>query len=213
LIVDFGGVLTTSMVANRARFEAVESLADDSYRKALAEHPDGLHVYAELEVGRATQTDWNNTIGAILEIEPHDLMRRALAGLRPVPEMIRAVREARQAGIATAVLSNSFGLEPYDIYAEHGIYDLFDVVVLSELEGVRKPDPEIYRRVLDKLALTGEQCVFVDDHEDNLPPARMLGITTVLHTDPSTTLAELAALGIGAIPTTGSGLLDSPECS
>ncbi|MCX4613182.1 MULTISPECIES: HAD-IA family hydrolase [Streptomyces] len=49
--------------------------------------------------------------------------------------------------------------------------DFFDAVILSELEGVRKPSPLIYQRALDALGLTGPECVFVDDHAENLPPA------------------------------------------
>jgi putative hydrolase of the HAD superfamily len=67
-------------------------------------------------------------------------------------------------------------------------------VLLSELEGVRKPSPLIYRRALEVLDLSGPECVFVDDHARNLPPAEA-GIRTVHHTtDPAATAALLDSL-------------------
>ncbi|GAB3936253.1 hypothetical protein GCM10029976_047720 [Kribbella albertanoniae] len=58
------------------------------------------------------------------------------------------------------MLSNSFGLAPYNPYADRGLWtDLFDAVILSELEGVRKPSVEIYERALTALDLPGAQCV------------------------------------------------------
>ncbi len=50
------------------------------------------------------------------------------------------------------------------------IDELFDLVVDSGFEGMRKPEPEIYALTLERLGLPGEACVFIDDLEVNLPP-------------------------------------------
>jgi putative hydrolase of the HAD superfamily len=192
LILDFGGVLTTPMRRNGEAFERSEGLEPGAYFHALDEHPEGVAVYAALEVGEVTQDHWNQVIGGLLGIDPTDLMRRALANLVLEPEMVAAVEKARAAGVKTALLSNSFGLEPFNVYAELGVLDLFDVVVLSETEGVRKPDPQIYGRTLDLLGLDGAECVFVDDHAANLPAAEALGIETIHHTgDAADVIARL----------------------
>ncbi|MBM9508048.1 HAD-IA family hydrolase [Streptomyces sp. KK5PA1] len=192
-ILDFGGVLTTRMRRNGEAFERSEGLACCAYFAALG-HPDGVRVYADLEVGRATQEDWNRVIGGILGIDPTDLMRRALANLRPEAAIVAAAQRAREAGIKVAMLSNSFGLTPYNPYKELGLYDGFDAVILSEREGVRKPSPLIYERTLEALGLAGPECVFVDDHAENLPPAAALGIKTIHHTDADVTAEQLDAL-------------------
>jgi putative hydrolase of the HAD superfamily len=196
LILDFGGVLTTRMRLNGLAFEQSEGLSPGAYFHALDKHPDGVRVYADLEVGRATQEQWNQVIGGILGIDPTDLMRRALANLRPEPAIAAAAQRARKAGVKVAMLSNSFGLEPYNPYEALGMWeDLFDAVILSEFEKVRKPSPLIYQRTLDALELTGPECLFVDDHEANLPPAKAHGIHTIHHTtDPDATAAQLDAL-------------------
>ncbi|BBA97859.1 hypothetical protein RVR_3804 [Actinacidiphila reveromycinica] len=57
LILDFGGVLTTRMRLNGQAFEKSEGLVPGAYFAALNDHPEGVRVYADLEVGRATQED------------------------------------------------------------------------------------------------------------------------------------------------------------
>ncbi|MGW4034374.1 HAD-IA family hydrolase [Streptomyces sp. NPDC004838] len=202
LILDFGGVLTTRMRLNGEAFERTENLRPGAYFHALDKHPDGVAVYAALETGQATQEDWNRVIGGILGIDPTDLMRRALANLRPEPHIVAAAQRARAAGIKLAMLSNSFGTEPYNPYADLGLYDnFFDAIVLSEREKARKPSSVIYERTLVALKLTGPECVFVDDHAENLPPAQALGIRTVHHTtDPAATAATLDALLLTPLP-------------
>ncbi|GAB3936249.1 hypothetical protein GCM10029976_047710 [Kribbella albertanoniae] len=88
LILDFGGVLTTQMRLNGEAFERSEGLAPGAYFSALESRPDGIAVYAALEIGQATQEDWNRVIGDILGIDPTDLMQRALANLQPEPLIV-----------------------------------------------------------------------------------------------------------------------------
>ena len=54
----------------------------------------------------------------------------------------------------------------------------FDLVVVSERERMRKPEPEIYRGTPERLGLPGEACLYLDDIEANLAPARELGMVT-----------------------------------
>ncbi|MFF0014766.1 HAD-IA family hydrolase [Streptomyces sp. NPDC005374] len=193
LVLDFGGVLTTSMRTNAELFEQAEGIPRGAYRRALR-HPDGVRVYRDLEEGRATQQEWNDVIGGLLGLPADDLMRRVLHRLRPEPAVLAAVRRARARGVWTAMLSNSFGLEPYNVYRDLDVLGLFDVVVLSELEGLRKPESEIYRRTCRRLGLAAEHLLFVDDHEVNLAPAEKLGMATLLHTDADVTAGHLDAL-------------------
>ena len=69
------------------------------------------------------------------------------------------------------MLSNSLGRTPYDPYAGFGLLGDFDEVVLSGNHGLRKPDPAVFQLVLDDLGLPPEECVFVDDSEENLQTA------------------------------------------
>lgn len=63
--------------------------------------------------------------------------------------------------------------------------------MISDQVRRRKPDPEIFALVLERLDLPGERCVFVDDVARYLPAARALGMATIHATDPATTVAAL----------------------
>ncbi len=65
---------------------------------------------------------------------------------------------------------------------EH-LKDLFEKLYYSHLEGLRKPQPEIYKRVIEQNQLIPSETLFADDLEENLEPARQLGIRT-LHVNP-----------------------------
>jgi HAD superfamily hydrolase (TIGR01509 family) len=103
------------------------------------------------------------------------------------PDLVAAVRRARAAGIATALVTDAHDV-PNEVAA------LFDVVVLGPSLGVRKPDPEVFRRAALRLGLTPRVCVVVDDHLANVRGARAAGAVVVHHTDAATTLDELEVL-------------------
>jgi len=55
-----------------------------------------------------------------------------------------------------------------------------------------KPDPVVYQSVLDALGVAGTAAILVEDSPQNLPPARALGMTTILVGEPSAADAALA---------------------
>ncbi|MFE3761018.1 HAD-IA family hydrolase [Streptomyces sp. NPDC059104] len=204
LILDFAGVLTADPRPVHRAWCAAQGLAPEAWRATLNDHPEGRRLYAALEVGEIGQAEWNTGTAALLgaHVDPVNLMGRAWSGVPTARRMVALAEAARAAGMRLALLSNSFGLDPHNPYTHARIWDLFDVHVISELEGVAKPDPAIYRLTLDRLGLAGEECVFVDDHPVNLPPAAALGITTVLAADEDAAVAELEALlGVSAVLT------------
>jgi epoxide hydrolase-like predicted phosphatase len=72
----------------------------------------------------------------------------------------------------------------------------FELVIDSSEVGLRKPDVEIYELLLARLDLEGPQVVYVDDFEENLAPAKALGMHTVLFTDATQCERALGALGV-----------------
>lgn len=196
LILDFAGVLTASPVEVHHAWCESEGLAPGAWRSTLNDHPEGRRLYAALEIGEIGQAEWNEGTAALLgaHVDPANLMGRAWSGVPVAPRMVALARAARAVGHRLALLSNSFGLDPFNPYEHLGIWGLFDVHVVSELVGVAKPDPAIYQLVLERIGLPAEQCVFVDDQAVNLPPAAGLGIATVQAADESETVTELEAL-------------------
>jgi putative hydrolase of the HAD superfamily len=80
----------------------------------------------------------------------------------------------------TAILSNA-DLSLRGRLRELGLHDLFDVVVSSAEEGIAKPETEIYRRAADRIGLSADACVFVDDAEVNVRAAEALGMRGIVY--------------------------------
>ncbi|WUH90311.1 HAD-IA family hydrolase [Streptomyces sp. NBC_00433] len=190
MVFDFFGVLTDNMVEVISGFEDREKLARGTFLRAWAD-PRGQELFRRLELGQIPQPDWNRGFAALMGVIPDDLMARYLHDAFPAFQLLKVARQARAAGIRTAVLSNSLGREPYDPYAGFDLHGTFDEVVLSAEHGVRKPDPAIFHLVLGKLGVPAERCLFVDDSEDNLAAAYRLGITPLLALDERVAAAQL----------------------
>jgi putative hydrolase of the HAD superfamily len=123
-----------------------------------------------------------------MKLDPDGMLERMNAGLRPEPAMVQATAAIRASGVTTVLVSNSLGRGTYDWC---DLDELFDHVVISAEVGVRKPSRRIFRIAAERAAVAPERCVMVDDLEQNLVGARRVGMSTILHTDTATTLAEL----------------------
>jgi len=192
LLVDFGGVLTTDVFASFQAFCEAEGLSPDTVARRFREDPSSRDLLADLECGRISEEDFEPRFAALLEVaEPAGLIDRLFSGMRPDQAMIDAVRAARDAGVRTGLVSNSWGKGRYD---RSQFPALFDGTVISGEVGLRKPDPEIYRMGAEAIGLDPADCVFVDDLPGNLKPARAIGMATVHHRSAAETVPELERL-------------------
>jgi epoxide hydrolase-like predicted phosphatase len=123
-------------------------------------------------------------------VQAGGLVARMFAFFDLLPDMPALVRRARQAGIRTALLSNSWGLE----YPRDGWDDMFDAIIISGEVGMRKPEERIYRYAADAVGLDVRECVFVDDMSVNIQAAVELGMIGVLHREYEATALELEAV-------------------
>ena len=192
LLVDFGGVLTTNVFASFAQFCEAEGIAPDRVKKAFMEDEQARQLLFDLELGKLTEAEFEPRFAAALGVENHEgMVDRLFAGMAPDEAMVEAVRAAKRAGVRTGLISNSWGVERYD---RASLDELFDGVVISAAEGMRKPDERIYALGAERVGLRPEDCVFVDDLPGNLKPARAMGMATVHHTTAEQTISELEGL-------------------
>jgi epoxide hydrolase-like predicted phosphatase len=193
LIVDYGGVLTSSPFASFETFGAAEGLAPDAVRQRFARDDEARDLLAALETGRLPAADFERAFAASLGVAPEGLLRRMFGAMRADAEMIDGVRALRRNGTRIGLLSNSVGDE--SVYDRALLEAVFDAWVISSEVGLRKPDPAIYELAAERIGLAPDACVFVDDLPGNLKPARALGMAAVLHRgDAAATLAEVRAL-------------------
>jgi putative hydrolase of the HAD superfamily len=195
LLLDWGGVMTSNLLAAFSDFCQAEGLDASALSGIFRSNSEARELLIGLEEGRIEETDFELGLGELLGVASAEgLIDRLFSGSELEPAMVEAVKAARKAGMRTGLISNSWGVGRYP----HDLLDeLFDGVVLSGEAGMRKPAPRIYELGIEAVGLEGSQCVFVDDLPFNLPPAQELGMAVVHHTDPQSTIAELeSVLGI-----------------
>jgi epoxide hydrolase-like predicted phosphatase len=191
LLIDWGGVLTTDLFASFASFCEAEGLEAAKVRDLFRHDEAARDLLVEFECGRVDEAEFERRFAPMLGVEDEGLVDRMFAGSAPDARMLGAVKAARDAGIKTGLISNSWGV---DRYPRQLMDDLFDGVVISGVVGIRKPAREIYAMGAEAVGLAPEECVFVDDLGFNLKPAKELGMATVLHTDAAQTIVQLEDL-------------------
>jgi putative hydrolase of the HAD superfamily len=106
------------------------------------------------------------------------------------PELFEYAAQLRAEGYKTAVLSNIYSPITWILRRMGDLKD-FDPVVYSSDIGVRKPSPQAYHAVLDKLDLKPQECIFVDNRPDNIQGAKKVGMQTVLDENTKQTIADV----------------------
>lgn len=191
LVVDYGGVLTTSIWPAFASFCEREGLEPETVRELFRGDAAALQLLRGLETGGLSDEEFESRFGGMLGLaEPEGLIERMFADLKPDEAMVGAVRSAREAGVPTGLITNSWGLGIY----ERAPIVLFDATVISGVVGLHKPQPEIYELACQLLAIEPSQAVFVDDLRENCAGAQAVGMTAVLHRDAAETIPQLEKL-------------------
>jgi epoxide hydrolase-like predicted phosphatase len=203
LIVDYGGVLTSPLLDTTGNWLDGDGIDPESFKDAMRDWL-GISYGSEagdspvhaLERGEVEVPDFERRLASQLKtvdgrpVEAEGLLTRMFAGFGHEPAMTEALRHAKAAGLATALLSNSWGLD----YPREGWDELFDVVVISGEVGMRKPEARIFQLVAEELGLPPQACAFVDDLAPNIRGAEAVGMVGVHHITPQQTIEELEAL-------------------
>ena len=191
LLVDYGGVLTTNLFDSFAAFCDQEGIDPAEIGRRFRHDPEARELLIALETGRVEEEEFERRFAAMLGVEAPALIDRLMAGSGPDEAMLEAVRRARGQGVRTGLISNSWGTRRYD---RARLAELFDGIVISGEEGMRKPTPRIYELGAERIGVSASDCVFVDDLHFNLEPATELGMAIVHHVDTDATIAELERL-------------------
>ena len=201
VVFDLGGVLTESPLTAFGAYEAEAGLPEGLIVAINSTDPD-TNAWARFERNELDVAGFSSAFEAEALAAGHRVdAARVLEALRGElrPSMVAAVHRLKEHGFPLALLSNN--VAPMERRGALGaLLALFDAVVESSTEGVRKPEPEIYRRALARLSeavgrpIEAADCAYLDDLGINLKPARALGFATIKVVDPAAALAELSDL-------------------
>lgn len=109
-----------------------------------------------------------------------EAMRRVVECPYMMPYAVKWADELKAAGYKVYYLSNYFEYlyrERPDVleFTKH-----MDGGIFSWQEHIIKPEPEIYRRLMERYQLLPDECLFIDDSPKNIAAANALGIHGVL---------------------------------
>jgi 2-haloacid dehalogenase len=118
-------------------------------------------------------------------------------------ETVAILTDLTEAGVPCYALSN-MEAETFPLrFERYPFFQLFAGVVISGLEGIAKPDSEIFELLLERYGLTATTTLFIDDNVGNLGPAAALGMATVRFESSEGLGASLRAVGL--LPGIGGG--------
>lgn len=106
------------------------------------------------------------------------------------------IQELKEKGYQVLYLSN-FSEKAYEECQDAlDFLEYTDGGILSYRDKVIKPDPVIYKLLLERFALKPEECVFLDDTVKNIDAAKEAGIHGIVFETKEQAEAELAKLGV-----------------
>ena len=196
LLFDFGGVLMRTedwsgrvKWAKRLGFEPME----------LHDAVFGSPVAQVATVGKATEAAAWESARQQLCIPPEEFVEFKTdfwAGDQLDENLLDWII-ARRGKYRTGILSNYWGngRELFSGYPK--IVAAFEELVISAEEGIRKPEPEIYKRALKRLNVSAAEAVFVDDVMENVVAARWIGMAAIHFKAGIDVPGEMARLGVG----------------
>lgn len=198
---DFGGVLTTSPFEAFNRYESERGLPRDFIRGINATNPRD-NAWAQFESSRIGIDEFDVLFARESELAGHRVPGRDVIALLSGdvrPRMVEVLKCCKAAYRVACITNNvkggrGPGMATSDERAARvaEVMELFDLVVESSIEGIRKPDPRIYQLACERLDVAPDAAVFLDDLGINLKPARELGMRTIKVLDEAQAIDELA---------------------
>ncbi|HTA45012.1 MAG TPA: HAD family hydrolase [Bryobacteraceae bacterium] len=161
------------------REATVRELVRDQHRRFGSEL---AHVPAETYVQRVLELDAHGYVdkdlvygeaaqefgfsGALANRLIDDFQENFYGLGRCFPEVLCALGNLRALGIRLGIITNGRVSIQERKIRQLGLMELFDEVLISEREGVRKPDARIFARALDRLGVRADRAWYVGDHPD-----------------------------------------------
>lgn len=199
VIFDWGGVLIDNPAPGLLDYCA------DHLGVPTPTFTEVFHHYNELfDIGLLTEEElWTRVTTELKISQPKtkslwaDAFRSVYKPKKEVWTLVKQLKD--HPDFKTAILSNT-EMQAVKYFKDHQLGEFFDQEIFSCVEGVRKPYPEIYQIALDKLGVKAEEAVFIDDKEDYVEGAKIVGLRAILFQNPSQLQDELASHGVNINP-------------
>ncbi|MGL1933631.1 MAG: HAD family phosphatase [Fibrobacterales bacterium] len=155
------------------------------------------HYIDPFQKGEITEEALWKSICSELHIKNYDwtqpLWRPAFESFyTPQQQVIDSAKTLKSLGYKIGFLSNT-EVPAMELHLSLG-YDFFDARVFSCVEGIIKPLGDIYSLIAERLGLSSEECIMIDDKSENIVGAQAAGMSGILFSSESQYLSEIASL-------------------
>lgn len=191
LIVDFVDVLLIQQDISELRaFETQRNLPENSVQEAASRYLDTVEASQFSE-----EVLWRD-VAHQLDLDPQEWLAISKV-YRPEfvlnDELVAFVRTLRPS-YKTAILSNGSRDIKEVMTRVYRLDDVFDEIIISEEEGVAKPQAEMFRRALSRLAMKPEEAVFLDDNNIYIIMAQRFGLHGIQFRNTEQAIADIRAV-------------------
>lgn len=194
IIFDFGNVLITwrpqRIFQQMVPAEDLDSFMQNVWKEEWNNNLDSGTSFADNERNLKKKYPQHSKYIAAFHARWHESLGDEIA------ESVALLAQLQAAGYATYGLSNWSAETFPTARREHPFFSSFSGIVLSGEEKVCKPHPKIYAILLERYKLRPEQCVFIDDRQENLDAAKEMGIAPVLFTSTAQVREALKRTGV-----------------
>ena len=201
IVSDFGGVLTTPLLAAFAAFQDDSGISPENLGKAMRvglEEGEEIPLF-KLERGEISEDEFiaglEDGLEEILGHRPHlhHFRQKFWGALHPNEPMIELMRELKASGLKMAMLTNNVREWEPLWRAMLPVDEIFEEIVDSAFVGCRKPEARIYELTLERIGAPAEDCLLVDDLLPNCEGAEAAGWKAVHFRDNEQAIAEIRA--------------------
>ena len=194
VIFDYDGVVKKSQKFSLAIADLYK-ISVEEYEKFISQLKPIIEKFDKGLV--AEEKFWLEFSDAIGKTMPEECSEKAHKMYRDnfmfFAEVIDLIKKLKKQGFQLSILSNMF---PYqaEIVRENNEDALFDNVFISCERGIKKPDLEFYELAIREMNVKPQECLFIDDKEENLLPVEKLGMKTVLAKNPEQIVKDVWAV-------------------
>ncbi len=203
IVWDFGGVFTTSPFDAFNRFEEQNGFPRDFIRSVNAINPTA-NAWAQFESNQISIDEFDRAFAAESGAAGHSIPGKAVIALLAGdvrPRMVEVLKRCKMDYRVACITNNvkagqgpTMADSPERAAAVLDVMALFEHVIESSKEGIRKPDPRIYELACERLGVRPVDTVYLDDLGINLKPARALGMQTIKVVSEAQAIADLEAI-------------------
>ena len=193
VIFDMGGVLLRTINSQpreaiaerfgvtRAELETFIFMSETSLRSEMGELTDKAHWETVLR-------HFNQPMGDYLKVYDEYFSGDA------IDEELLAFAVSLKPDYQLGLLSNAW-VNARPLLSRHfDFINVFDVCVFSCEVGMRKPDPAIFKMMLEKMGVEAKNTIFIDDIPSNVEGAKSVGLHAIRFTDSPTAIASVKTM-------------------